>query len=96
VGKRAANRANAWYMPSYQTFDLGASYELSDNIRLQANVNNLFNNFGVMSWARAGGFFDSLDRQGLSAASVQSNPDQLFYIVPIQPRSFWLTATLEF
>lgn len=96
VGKRAANRANAWYMPSYQTFDLGGSYQLNDNIRLQANVNNLFNNFGVMSWARAGGFFDSLDRQGLSAASVQNNPNQLFYIVPIQPRSFWLTATLEF
>ncbi len=96
VGKRAANRANAWYMPSYNTFDLGASFEISENFRLQANVNNLFNNFGVMSWARAGGFFDSLDRQGLTPASVQANPNQLFYIVPIQPRSFFVTATVEF
>ena len=96
TGKRAANRANAWDLPAFSTFDLGASITFAEHFRLQANVNNVFNNFGVMSWARAGGFFDSLDRQGLTAASVQSDPNQLFYIVPIQPRSFWLTATVDF
>lgn len=96
TGKRAANRANAFYMPGFSTFDLGASYEFGGRFKLQANVNNVFNQFGVMSWARTGGFFNSLDRQGLTKAAVTSNPGGLLEVVPIQPRSFWLTATVKF
>lgn len=96
TGKRAANRVNAWYMPGFSTFDLGASYKFAGHFKLQANISNLFNNFGVMSWARTGGFFNSLDRQGLSKADVQANPNQLLEVVPIQPRAFWLTATVSF
>ena len=96
LGKRAANRENAWYLPGFHTFDLGASFEFGEAFKVQANVNNLFNQFGIMSWARAGGFLASLDRQGLTAASVAANPNQSFSIVPSQPRSFWLTGTVKF
>jgi iron complex outermembrane recepter protein len=96
LGKRAANRNNAWYLPGFHTFDLGASVEFGENFKIQANVNNVFNQFGIMSWARAGGFLASLDRQGLTAASVAANPNQSFSIVPSQPRSFWITATAKF
>jgi iron complex outermembrane recepter protein len=96
LGKRAANRNNAWYMPGFHTVDFGASYEFGENFKLQANVNNVFNQFGVLSWARGGGFFNSLDRQGLTKADVAANPNQLFSVVPAQPRSFWLTATAKF
>lgn len=98
TGKRAANRENAWYMPGFHTFDMGASFEFGPDrrFRLQANVNNLFNQFGIMSWARAGGFLSSLDRQGLTKAAVQANPNQLLNIVPVPPRSFWLTGTVKF
>ena len=96
MGKRAANRENAFFLPGYHTFDLGASYEFGGHFKLQANVNNLFNQYGVMSWARSGGFLTSLDRQGLSKAAVTANPNQLLFVVPIQPRSFWITGTVKF
>ena len=96
MGKRAANRENAFYLPSYNTFDVGASYEFGEMFKIQANVNNVFNQYGVMSWARSGGFLDSLDRQGLTKAAVEANPDALLFVVPIQSRSFWLTGTVKF
>jgi iron complex outermembrane recepter protein len=96
LGKRAANRNNAWYMPGFHTVDLGASFEVGEHFKLQANINNVFNQFGVLSWARGGGFFNSLDRQGLTKADVAANPNQLFSVVPTQSRSFWLTGTVKF
>lgn len=98
TGKRAANRANAWYLPGFHSFDFGASVEFGADrqFKLQANVNNVFNQFGVMSWARAGGFLNSLDRQGLTKAAVDANPNQLLNIVAVQPRSFWLTGSVKF
>ncbi|MFM5950236.1 MAG: TonB-dependent receptor domain-containing protein, partial [Novosphingobium sp.] len=96
LGKRAANRNNAFYLPGFHTVDLGASFEFVKGVKLQANVNNLFNQFGIMSWARGGGFFNALDRQGLTKADVAANPNQLYSVVPSQPRSFWLTATVKF
>jgi iron complex outermembrane recepter protein len=96
LGKRAANRNNAWYLPGFHTVDFGASFEIGTHFKLQANVNNAFNQFGVLSWARGGGFFNSLDRQGLTKADVAANPNQLFSVVPAQPRSFWLSVTAKF
>jgi iron complex outermembrane recepter protein len=96
LGKRAANRNNAWYMPGFHTVDLGASFEFSGAFKLQLNVNNVFNQFGVLSWARGGGFFNSLDRQGLTKAAVEAAPNQLFSVVPTQPRSFFITGTAKF
>lgn len=98
TGKRAANRANAWYLPGFHTFDFGAAYEFGPDKRfkLQANVNNVFNQFGIMSWARSGGFLASLDRQGLTKEAVAADPNQLLSIVAVQPRSFWLTGMVKF
>jgi iron complex outermembrane recepter protein len=96
LGKRAANRANAFYLPGFHTVDFGASYEFAQRFKLQVNVNNVFNQFGVMSWARGGGFFGALDRQGLTKAEVTANPNALYSVVPAQPRSFWVTATAKF
>lgn len=96
LGKRAANRNNAWYLPGFHTVDFGASYEFGEAFKLQANVNNVFNQFGIMSWARSGGFLASLDRQALTAADIAANPNQYFSVVPAQPRSFFLTGTAKF
>jgi iron complex outermembrane recepter protein len=96
LGKRAANRNNAFFLPGFHTVDLGASFEFGGRFKLQANVNNVFNQFGILSWARGGGFFNSLDRQGLTKADVTANPNALFSVVPAQPRAFWLTATAKF
>ncbi len=96
LGKRAANRNNAWYLPGFHTVDFGASWDFNDHFKVQVNVNNVFNQFGIMSWARSGGFLSSLDRQGLTKADIAANPNQFFSVVPAQPRSFWITATAKF
>jgi iron complex outermembrane recepter protein len=96
LGKRAANRNNAFYLPGFHTVDFGASFEFGGRFKIQANVNNVFNQLGILSWARGGGFFNSLDRQGLTREAVAAAPNQLYSVVPTQPRSFFVTATAKF
>ncbi len=96
LGDRPANNYNAWTLPGFSTVDLGGSYQINERFRIQANVNNVFNEEGVLSWAKSGGFLASLDRQALTKADVSANPDQLFSVVTSQPRSFWLTASMSF
>lgn len=93
IGKRAANAAGAFYLPAYTTVDVGASVQLTDAIKLQANVNNLFNEVGIVSWSRTG-FLASLDRQGLTKATY--NPHSILPVVPIQARSVFFTLSGKF
>ncbi len=51
---------------------------------------------GVLSWAPSGGLLASLDRQALTQASLQADPDQLLSILAAQPRSYFLTAAFKF
>lgn len=94
LGKRAANAANAFYLPAYTTVDIGGSLQVNDHVKLQLNVTNLFNTVGVMSWSRAGGFLASLDRQGLTKS--QYDPGAIYPIVPVQPRALFLTGNVKF
>ena len=94
VGKRAANAANAFYLPAYTTVDIGGSWKATDKFKVQANVANLFDKAGVMSWARAGGFLASLDRQSLAKGQYDRNA--LYTIAPIQARAFYVTGTYAF
>lgn len=95
LGKRAANRFNAFYLPGFSTVDLGASWSVGP-LKLQANVNNLLNNYGIMSYSRSGSLSATLDRQGLTADQVAANSNGLLQVIPSQPRSFWLSASLKF
>lgn len=97
LGKRAANRFNAFYLPDYSTVDIGAAYDVTQNFRLQANVNNLFNNYGILSWSRSGSVLASFDRQGLRPQDVAAaGPNGLIQVVPSPSRAFFLTGTLKF
>jgi outer membrane receptor protein involved in Fe transport len=96
VGKRAANRYNTFYLPGFEQMDLSASYDVTAHLRVGLNVNNAFNNEGVMSWAKAGSFLNALDRQAFTPADLAANPSQTFSIITVQPRSYFLTATYKF
>lgn len=96
LGKRAANRYNAFYLPGFSTVDAGASWDINKTFRLQANVTNVFNTVGIMSWGKSGSLLNALDRQALTPAQVQSNPNQLFSVLPNPPRAFYLTGTFSF
>lgn len=93
MGKRAANAANAFYLPAFTTVDLGASWNISKNVKAQFNVNNVFNQVGIMSWSLTG-FLASLNRQGLTAA--QYNPAALYPVVTSQARSLFWTISTKF
>ncbi len=96
LGRRAANRLNAFYLPGFSTVDLGASWTVGA-VKLQANINNFLNNYGIMSYSRAGGIQQTLDRQGLTPEAVAaSGSTGLFQVIPSQPRSFWLSAAVKF
>jgi outer membrane receptor protein involved in Fe transport len=96
LGKRAANQFNAFYLPAFSTVGVGASFEINEHFKIQANVTNLFNNVGIYSWAPSGSFLAALDRQVLTPAAVAANPNQLFSVVPSQPRAFFVTGSFEF
>jgi len=93
IGKRAANAADAFYLPAYSSFDVGGSWTSQSNLKLQLNVNNLFNQVGIVSWSRTG-FLASLDRQGLTKS--QYDPNGIYPVVPIQARALYLTVSKKF
>jgi iron complex outermembrane receptor protein len=96
MGKRAANRYNAFDLPAFDEVDLGATLHVTDRLSIGANINNVFNEEGVLGFAPGGALFSALDRQALTPAQVQANPNQVFSILPNQPRSYFLTIGYAF
>jgi outer membrane receptor protein involved in Fe transport len=92
TGARAANRNVAFFLPAFSQFDLNVSFAATKQLSFSLNVNNLLNDKGVMSWAKAGSFLASLDRQSLTKAQVAANPNDTFSIVTIQPRAAFLSV----
>lgn len=96
LGDRAANRYNTFDLPGFHQVDVGGAWDVTDKVRVSANVNNLFNSEGVMSWASGGGLAASLDRQGFTPARLAADPNQILSILTVQPRSFYLTLDMKF
>src|SRR3546814_2849777 len=68
MGARAANRFNTFDLPAFSQLDIGATYNFTEKVSISANINNVVNGKGVMSWAPAGGLVASLDRQAFTPA----------------------------
>ncbi|MBL7783145.1 MAG: TonB-dependent receptor [Saprospiraceae bacterium] len=96
MGKRAANVPNAFELPSYNQFNLSLGYDVTPAFRLSANINNLFNQIGVMGWSAPGGFPAALDRQGFTKEILNANPDAVYSTLSIPPRAYFLTASYKF
>ncbi|WP_436489905.1 TonB-dependent receptor [Chitinophaga sp. ARDCPP14] len=98
MGKRQANVANAFLLPSFSQFNFSAGYDISKSFRLSFIVNNIFNTYGVMSWSRPGSFNEALDRQGFTKQmyedAVKSN--RPYSTVAIAPRAYFMTAAFKF
>ena len=98
MGKRQANVANAFELPSFSQFNFSTGYDVKKNFRLGLVINNLFNTYGVMSWSRPGTFLAALDRQGFTKEmyndAVKNNTP--YSTVSIPARSYFLTATFKF
>lgn len=96
LGARAANRYNTFFLPAFSQFDLGATYTFNEHFDVSFNVNNVFNEAGVMSFSPAGSFTNALDRQSFTPAQRAANPNGLFSILTSQPRAFFLTGKVKF
>ncbi len=96
MGARQANMANAFELPAYNQSNLNLGYNLTKKIQLQANINNLFNQMGVMGWSRPGGFPAVLDNQGFTKEMVASNPNAVYSTLSLPTRAYFITATYKF
>ncbi|MCU7549731.1 TonB-dependent receptor [Chitinophagaceae bacterium LB-8] len=96
LGARQANVLNAFRMPAFSQFDLSIGYDVSKRVGLQANVNNLFNTYGVYGWSGPGGFPMALDRQGFTPEYIKANPDAVYATQGSMPRAYFLTVSYKF
>ena len=96
MGKRAANVPNAFYLPAFSQTNLNLGYNISSKLQAQVNINNVFNQNGVMSWSAPGGFPAALNRQGFTKAMLEANPNVIYSTVSIPPTSYFLTLTYKF
>jgi len=98
MGKRQANVANAFLLPSFSQFNFSTGYDVSKNFNIGLVINNLFNNYGVMSWSRPGTFLAALDRQGFTKEmyneAIKNNTP--YSTVAIPARSYFITGTFKF
>ena len=96
MGKRAANVPNAFYLPSFSQTNLNLGYNINSRLQVQANINNVFNQNGVMSWSAPGGFPAALNRQGFTKATLEANKNAVYSTVSIPPRAYFLTVSYKF
>lgn len=96
MGARQANIPNAFKLPAFGQVDMSLGYDVSKRFRLQANINNLLNKYGVLGWSGPGGFPAALNRQGFTKEFVQANPAAVFSTQGSMPRAYFLTASVKF
>ena len=98
MGKRQANVANAFLLPSFSQFNFSTGYEVAHDLQLGLTINNLLNKYGVMSWSRPGTLLSAIDRQGFTkemyAQAVSNNTP--YSSISIPARAWYLSATFSF
>ena len=93
MGERAGNVANVIILPRFNQIDLATGYVFSERFSVTANINNVFDDEGVMTWRGWG--VNPGDRQSFEVLPPTGARTLLQY-VPIQPRAFFITATYKF
>jgi outer membrane receptor protein involved in Fe transport len=96
LGARQANFANAFKMPGFSQFNLAMGYDVSKKVRLSANINNLFNKYGIMGWVAPGTFPNNTNLEGLSKTDVSANGNIFYETIGTPARAYFVTATFKF
>jgi len=98
MGKRAANMSNAFDLPGFHEFGLGAGYDITQKLSVSANVNNLFNTFGAMNWSPTTerNLIDAFSHDSFTPERRAANPNSIYSILAIQPRAYFISATYKF
>lgn len=98
MGSREANVADAFLLPAFSQFNLGAGYDFTKKFQLSLNINNVLDKYGVMSWSRPGTLLQALDREGYTKAMYQADSAAgvPYSTIAIPPRAYFLTLTYKF
>ncbi|MCB9504082.1 MAG: TonB-dependent receptor [Deferribacteres bacterium] len=96
MGERAANVPNAFSLPSYNMTHLNAGYNITPKVQLQLNINNIFNQNGIMGWSAPGGFPAALNRQGFTKEMLEANPNVVYSTLSLPPRAAFMTVNYKF
>jgi iron complex outermembrane recepter protein len=96
MGARQANIPNAFKLPAFGQVDVNLGYDVSKKVRLQGNINNVLNTYGVLGWSGPGGFPAALNRQGFTKDYIAANPNAVYATQGSMPRAYFLTASYKF
>jgi outer membrane receptor protein involved in Fe transport len=94
MGEREGNIANAFQLPAYSIFNTGIGYDISQQLRVDFLVTNLFNSDGLANFFGANSFGASAN--GATSDFIAANPDASFVVVPVLPRGMMLRLSHTF
>ena len=91
--ERFANSQQAFTLPSFHLFKLGLSYKLSQAFSASVNINNLFNDIGILrfnGYNAVAGFPENVTPEFL-----EDNPDMWFKVQRSLPRAYYFTVNYK-
>ena len=90
--------SNAFDLPGFHEFGIGAGYDVTQKLSVSANVNNLFNTFGAMNWSPTTerNLIDAFSHDSFTPERRAANPNSIYSILAIQPRAYFISATYKF
>lgn len=92
IGKRPTTTAALAYLPPNKISDIGLYYNVTDKLRVDFNVNNLFDDRNATQIGQLG----TLPTGVTLDQFIAQNPNALVAVQTNAPRSYFLSATLRF
>jgi iron complex outermembrane receptor protein len=96
TGSAPANASRAFDMAAYDQVSLGLGYNLTKNLDLRFNMNNVFDKLGVTGWYPPGGFPNSLFPDNFTKEQRDANPNAVWGARTTLPRSMFFTLSYKF
>ena len=88
--EKFANIQQAFTLPSFNLWKMGVSYEINNNMSASLNVNNLFNEIGIL---RFNGTNDIAGfPENVTTDFINQNPDKWFKVQRSPGRSYYFTV----
>ncbi len=94
MGEREGNVVNAFQLNPYSIFNTGVGYQITNHLKANLLVNNIFNSEGLTNFFGANSFGASAN--GVTTDYIAENPEGSFIVVPVLPRSSLLKVSYIF
>ena len=94
MGEREGNIANAFQLPAYSIFNIGATMEVLSGLVVGLHVKNIFSSEGLMNFY--GPNFFGASKDDATQEYIDNNPNGQFVATPVQPRVLQLNLSYSF